>query len=80
MATLTATQVRTRLDYLIDQVAASHQPVVISGKGANAVLLSEEDWNAIQETLHLLTISSVRSSIRDSMAEPLVKSKKVLKW
>jgi len=53
---------------------------MISGKRANAVLISEEDWSAIQETLHLLAIPGMRESIKDSMAEPLAKSKKALKW
>ena len=53
MATLTASEARAGLYRLIDQVAESHKPVVISGKRANAVLISEEDWSAIQETLHL---------------------------
>jgi PHD/YefM family antitoxin component YafN of YafNO toxin-antitoxin module len=53
---------------------------MISGKRANAVLISEENWSAIQETLHLLAIPGMRESIKDSMAEPLTKSKKALKW
>jgi PHD/YefM family antitoxin component YafN of YafNO toxin-antitoxin module len=53
---------------------------MISGKRANAVLVSEEDWSAIQETLHLLAIPNMRESIKDAMAEPLTKSKKALKW
>jgi PHD/YefM family antitoxin component YafN of YafNO toxin-antitoxin module len=53
---------------------------MISGKRANAVLISEEDWSAIQETLYLLSIPGLRESVRDAMAEPLVKSKRALKW
>ena len=80
MTTLTASEARAGLYRLIDQTAESHKPVIISGKRANAVLISEEDWSAIQETLYLLSIPGLRESVRDSMAEPLVKSKKVLKW
>ena len=54
MNTVTASQARAGLYRLIDQTAATHKPVVISGKRANAVLVSEEDWSAIQETLFLL--------------------------
>jgi PHD/YefM family antitoxin component YafN of YafNO toxin-antitoxin module len=54
--------------------------VLISGKRTNAVLVSEEDWSAIQETLYLLAIPGMRESIKESMAEPLAKSKRVLKW
>ena len=80
MTTLTASEARAGLYRLIDQTAESHKPVIISGKRTNAVLISEEDWSAIQETLYLLSIPGLRESVRDAMAEPLVKSKKVLKW
>ena len=80
MSTITVSEARASLYRLIDQVAETHKPIMISGKRTNAVLISEEDWSAIQETLHLLTIPSMRESIMDSMAEPLAKNKKVLKW
>jgi prevent-host-death family protein len=79
MTTLTASEARARLYCLIDQAAESRKPILISGKRTNAVLVSEEDWNAIQETLYLLTVPGMRESIKDAMARPLAKSKKVLK-
>jgi len=80
MTTITASQARAGLYRLIDQAAESHKPVLISGKRANAVLVSEEDWSAIQETLYLLAVPGMRESIKDAMAEPVAKSKKALKW
>lgn len=80
MTTLTASEARASLYRLIDQTAESHQPVFISGKRANAVLVSEEDWSAIQETLHLLAVPGMRESIKDAMSEPLAKSTRTLKW
>ena len=80
MTTITASEARAGLYRLIDQTAESHKPVVISGKRANAVLVSEEDWSAIQETLFLLAIPRMRESIKDAMSEPLAKSNKALKW
>jgi prevent-host-death family protein len=80
MTTLTASEARASLYRLIDQTAESHQPVLISGKRANAVLVSEEDWSAIQETLHLLAVPGMRESIKDAMSEPLAKSTRTLKW
>ena len=80
MTTVTASKARASLNRLIDQTAESHQPVVISGKRSNAVLVSEEDWSAIQETLYLLAIPGMRKSIQDAMAEPLAESKRILKW
>ena len=80
MTTLTASEARASLYRLIDQVAESHKPIVISGKRANAVLVSKEDWSAIQETLYLLAIPGMRESIKDAMSEPLAKNKRALKW
>jgi prevent-host-death family protein len=67
MIKVKATDARTRLYRLIDDVASSHEPVIIRGKRANAVLLSEEDWRSIQETLYLLSIPGMRRSIRKGM-------------
>lgn len=80
MQALTASEARANLYRLIDETAESHQPVMISGKRSSAVLLSAEDWNAIQETLYLLAIPGMRESIKAGMAEPLAESAKVLEW
>ena len=80
MAILTASEARANLYRLIDQTAESHQPIFISGKRTGAVLLSEEDWTAIQETLFLLSVPGMRESIKDGMAEPLEQSATELNW
>lgn len=80
MTHLTASEARANLYRLIDQACESHQPILITGKRANAVLLAAEDWQAIQETLHLLSIPGMRESIKESMAEPLGESAKELDW
>lgn len=80
MTTLTASEARANLYRLIDQAAESHQPIHIAGKRTSAVLLSTEDWQAIQETLYLLSIPGMRASIKKGMAEPLGKSAKELRW
>ena len=79
ITTVTASKARAGLNRLIDQTVDLHQPVVISGKHSNAVLVSEEDWSATQETLYLLAITGMRKSIQDAMAEPLAESKRILK-
>jgi antitoxin YefM len=80
MAVLTASLARSNLYNLIDQTSESHEPVIISGKRNNAVLVSEEDWNSIQETLYLISIPGMRESILDGMKEPLENSTKKLDW
>jgi prevent-host-death family protein len=77
---LTASEARANLYRLIDETNESHQPVMISGKHSSAVLVSAEDWSAIQETLYLLSVPGMRESIKKGMAEPLAKSAKELKW
>jgi PHD/YefM family antitoxin component YafN of YafNO toxin-antitoxin module len=80
MTTLTATRARSQLYDLIDKTAASHEPVQISGKRANAVLVAEEDWRAIQETLYLLSIPGMRESIRRGLKTPIEKCSRKLDW
>ena len=60
MAILKATDARADLYNLIDEAAESHQPIVITGKRNNAVLISESDWNAVNETLYLLSVPGMR--------------------
>ena len=71
MHTLTATEARAKLYCLIDDAAASHEPITISGKRGDAVLIAAEDWAAIQETLFLLSVPGMRESIKEGMAEPV---------
>lgn len=80
MTTLTASEARANLYRLIDQASESHQPIHIFGKRTSAVLLAAEDWQAIQETLHLLSVPGMRESIKQGMAEPLSRSAKKVAW
>ncbi len=80
MQTLTASEARANLYRLMDQTAESHQPIVISGKRSSAVLVAAEDWQAIQETLFLLSVPGLRESIKAGMAEPLAESSQALNW
>ncbi len=80
MTILNATEARSKLYSLIDEAAETHQPVVIAGKRGNAVLISEEDWNAISETLHLLSAPEMRESIQKGLKQNLSKSSGKLDW
>lgn len=80
MSAITATEARSNLYRLIDEAAESHQPVVITGKRNSAVLVSEEDWSAIQETLFLLSVPGMRESIRAGMATSIEECEKDLDW
>lgn len=77
---VTASEARANLYRLIDETNESHQPVVISGKRSSAVLVAAQDWDAIQETLYLLSVPGMRESIKKGMAEPVQKSARELKW
>ena len=80
MSTFNATEARTKLSALIDEATSSHHPIVITGKRGNAVLLAEADWNAINETLYLLSVPGMRESIREGMATGLDECDKELNW
>lgn len=71
MTSLTASDARERLYRLLDETAQAHEPVLITGPRSNAVLVSEEDWNAMQETVYLLSIPGMRESIRHGAEIPL---------
>lgn len=77
---LTASEARANLYRLIDQAAESHEPISISGKRANAVLVAESDWNAMQETLYLLSVPGMRESIKEGMAQSPETLAKGLDW
>lgn len=80
MNTLNASEARQKLYRLLDETAEAHQPVLISGRRSKAVLIGEEDWNAIQETLYLLSVPGMRESIRRGLKTPIEKCKKEPGW
>lgn len=80
MTSITATEARKQLYTLLDDVAASHQPVQITGKRHSAVLVSQDDWRAVQETLYLAGISGMRESIRKGLKTPVEKCDRELDW
>jgi antitoxin YefM len=80
MKSLTATKARSDLYGLIDAAALSHEPIHITGKRAAAVLIAEEDWRAIQETLYLLAIPGMRESIVEGLKTPLSKCSTKINW
>jgi len=69
--TITATNARADLYRVIDLTLSAHEPVQITGKRGNAVLIAESDWRAIQETLYLVSIPWMRNSILEGMSEPI---------
>ena len=80
MATLTATEARKKLYRLIDETASTHEPITITGKRGNAVLLSESDWKAIQETMFLVNIPGMRESIIEGVKTPIEDCSEDLDW
>ena len=80
MTTLTATLARTKLYTLLDEVAKSHEPIQIKGKRSNGILISEDDWRAIQETLYLTAIPGMKRSILKGMKTPVSKCSREVGW
>ena len=80
MTTMTASQARSNIYKLLDRTALSHEPIQITGKRNNAVLIAEDDWRAIKETLYLLSIPGMRESITEGLKAPLKKCGRELKW
>ena len=80
MTAITATKARSSLYQLLDNVADSHEPVLITGKRSNAVLIAEDDWRAINETLYLLSIPGMRESIIEGLNTPLDECDDEVEW
>jgi antitoxin YefM len=80
MTTITATEARKQLYKLVDDVSDTHEPVQITGKRGNAVLVGEDDWRAVQETLFLVSIPGMRESIIEGMATPPKELDSELGW
>ena len=80
MTTLNVTEARANLYKLIDDTTVNHEPVVITGKRGNAVLIAEDDWNAINETLHLLSVPGMRESILEGMQQSIDSAATELNW
>lgn len=80
MTTLSASEARKRLYSLVDEVKESHEPVQIVGKRSSAVLISEDDWKAIEETLYLVSIPGMRESIKNGLKTPVEKCSKEPGW
>ena len=80
MSTINATAARSNLYRLIDQVAEESRPVRITGQRSTAVLVSEEDWEAIQETLHLQTVPGLVDSVRRAREEGVEAASEELDW
>jgi prevent-host-death family protein len=80
MTNISANEARDQLPRLIEQTAASHLPVMISGENSKAVLVSEEDWQAIQETLYLLSVPGMRESLREGLETPVEECSEELDW
>ncbi len=80
MTSMTATEARKQLYTLLDDVADSHEPIQIAGKRHSAVLVAEDDWRAIQETLYLTSIPGMHDSIVKGLKIPVDKCKQELDW
>ena len=80
MKTISITKARSSLYQLIDETATIHEPIQITGKRSNAILVSEDDWRAIQETLFLLSIPGMRDSIQEGLETPIEECSEALEW
>ena len=80
MLPINASEAQTKLYDLIDETGLSHQPVIITGKKSNAVLISKEYWESVQETLYLLSIPNMRESILEGLSTPIKECAKELDW
>jgi len=77
---ITASQARSDIYNLIDETAQNHEPIIITGKRHNAVIISQEDWKAIEETLYLSSIPQMAESIKEAMRAPDSEFSETVEW
>ena len=77
---ISASKARENIFNLIDETAATHQPIIITGKRSNVVMLSEEDYNAIQETFYLSANPKLKASIIEGLNTPLSECSDKIEW
>jgi len=80
MKTVAVTKARSNLYRLIDEVNEFNEPIQISGKRGNAILISEEDWRSNQKTLYLMSIPGMRESIVEGMKTPVDECSEEIEW
>jgi antitoxin YefM len=80
MSTLNATEARSKLYSLIDETTETHEPILITGKRGNAILLAEEDWRAVTESLFLVSIPGMRESIQEGLNTTVENCDEDLDW
>ena len=80
MTNITVTKARANLYKLLDKISDSHETIHIQGKRNSAVLVSEDDWKSIQETLYLLSIPGMRESIKEGLETPIEDCSEELNW
>lgn len=80
MKTITATQARKEIYRLLDEASETHEPIQITGKRSNAVLIGEDDWRSIQETIYLTAIPGMQESIIEGLRTPIEETDEELDW
>lgn len=80
MKTITVTKARANLYKLLNETSQSHEPIQITGKSSNAILVSEDDWRSIQETMYLISIPGMRESIVEGLNTPIDECSQELDW
>jgi antitoxin YefM len=80
MRTLRVSEARANLYRLVEEAAQTHEPVKITGKHGNAVMIGEDDWLAVEETLYLVSVPGMRESILAGMETPVDECKPEPEW
>ncbi len=80
MKTLSVNEAREKLPELVEDVLLNHEPMLVSGINKNAFLVSESDWQAMNETLHLLSVPEMQDAIQSGISENIESTSKELKW
>ena len=80
MITVSVKEASDKLPDLVENTIEKREPVLISGENNNALLMAESDWQAMNETLHLLSVPGMRDAIKKGLSENLKSTSRKLNW
>ena len=80
MITVSVKEASDKLPDLVENTIEELEPVLVSGKKNNAVLMAESDWQAMNETLQLLSVPGMRDAIKNGLSENLESTSRKLNW
>lgn len=80
MKSISAAKLKNNFYDVLEELSLEDKPIKITGKKNNAILITEDHWNSLQETMCLLSIPGMKESILEAKNEPIENWSSKLPW